>query len=389
MDEDRKAGKVLSGYAGYDELWESDDDGDMQELSELLRDGFISDYKHGTILPHVLPLELQSQFIDLMDKDVKNEILEQEEALKAEIDTDIKEHILEGTDGEEEMEEESPTSKQSRKAARILRSVLMSEGRESELFMLQLPGILKVLSQERPSEDRDGVDGRSLPDSSEKATVEQLSLPAGRSIGKLVITKDGRVILKAGGHTMDVAYTASEGQHQSVVMVETSPQSREGYEMHNGNGRYGDPYGGGSGDRNAVYYMGDVRHHFTASLDWKKLRPVGMESVVMVETSPQSREGYEMHNGNGRYGDPYGGGSGDRNAVYYMGDVRHHFTASLDWKKLRPVGMENTATTSDDMMKSPSKKQKPAELDSIRKELKELQQQRTKQITSALKRWNA
>ncbi|KAK6057180.1 hypothetical protein COOONC_05304 [Cooperia oncophora] len=126
MDEDRKAGKVLSGYAGYDELWESDDDGDMQELSELLRDGFISDYKHGTILPHVLPLELQSQFIDLMDKDVKNEILEQEEALKAEIDTDIKEHILEGTDGEEEMEEESPTSKQSRKAARILRNVLMS-----------------------------------------------------------------------------------------------------------------------------------------------------------------------------------------------------------------------------------------------------------------------
>ncbi|KAK5975730.1 hypothetical protein GCK32_014093, partial [Trichostrongylus colubriformis] len=95
MEEGRKSGRVLSGYAGYEELWESDDDGDLQELSELLRDGFISDYKHGTILPHVLPLELQSQFIDLMDENVKHEILEQEEATKAEMDTDTKDHILE------------------------------------------------------------------------------------------------------------------------------------------------------------------------------------------------------------------------------------------------------------------------------------------------------
>ncbi|PIO56543.1 hypothetical protein TELCIR_22057 [Teladorsagia circumcincta] len=108
----------------------------------------------------------------------------------------------------------------------------------------------------------------------------------------------------------------------------------------------------------------------------------------MVETSPLPGEGYAMHNGNGPYGDPYGRGSGDHNAIYHMGNVRHHFTASLDWNQLRPVGMENT-TTSTDVVVSPSKKQKPAELDSIKKELKELQQQRSKQITAALKRWKA
>ncbi|KAK5974667.1 hypothetical protein GCK32_018190, partial [Trichostrongylus colubriformis] len=212
------------------------------------------------------------------------------------------------------------------------------ENRENELFMLQLPGILKVLSQERPSEDKvifnncrpngnailDGVDARSLP-VNEKTSVEQLSLPAAQSIGKLVITKDGRVVLKAGGHTMDVAHTASEGHHQSVIMVETSPQSRDAYAMHNGNGRFGD----------------------------------------------------------------YGGTGGERNAVYYMGDVRHHFTASLDWNQLRPVGMENISTTLADAMAASSKKPKSSELDTIKLELKELQQQRSRQIAAALKRWNA
>ncbi|XGW31147.1 hypothetical protein V3C99_009814 [Haemonchus contortus] len=340
IEEDKKVGNVPSAYAGYEELWQSDDEGDLQELSELLRDGFISDYKCGTVLPHVLPLELQSQFIDLMDNSVKARIIEEEEALKAEIDTDTKEHVLEEAGGDDEADEESPTLKHSRKAARILRNVLMSERRENELFMLQLPGILKVLSQEKPSEDKlifnncrpngnakmDATEGRLLPESNEKATVEQLSLPSGRCIGKLVITKDGRVLLKSGGHTMDVAHTASEGQHQGVVMV---------------------------------------------------------------ETAMQPPDDYAMHNGSGRFGDPHGGGSGNRNAVYYMGNVRHNFTASLDWNQLRPVGAENTSTTSADVMVTQSKGQKPADLDIINKELKELQNQRSKQITAALKRWNA
>ncbi|VDK54589.1 unnamed protein product [Cylicostephanus goldi] len=108
---------------------------------------------------------------------------------------------------------------------------------------------------------------------SEKPTVEQLKLPAGRKIGKLVVTRGGRVYLRAGGHVMDVAHTASENQHQSVIMIETA---RDVHAMQNGCGRFGDSamYRDGS---NAVYYLGQVRHHLTASLDWKQLRPVGME----------------------------------------------------------------------------------------------------------------
>ncbi|VDO82219.1 unnamed protein product [Heligmosomoides polygyrus] len=333
-------GEKRSGYAGYDELWESDEDGDMQELSELLRDGFISDYKHGTILPHVLPLELQSQFVDLMDKNVQKDLIDEEETLKAEMESDTKERIFAELIDEREVDDgESPTSKHSRKAARILRS-MATETRENDLFMIQLPSILKVLSQEKLSENKvvlnnnrpngtakllqDGREGETLSGTNEKSTVEQLRLPHGKCIGKLVVTRDGRVKLNVGGHSMDVAHTASEGQHQGVVMVETTAQPQE--------------------------------------------------------------EGYGLHNGHGRFGNPSGG---DSNAIYYLGHVHHHLTASLDWKQLRPIGVENTAGAATDELASPSRKPKSADVDRLRKELNDLQKQRSKDISAALKRWNA
>lgn len=58
------------------------------------------------------------------------------------------------------------------------------------------------------------LQGNVAPIPTEKPTVEQLKLPAGRCIGKLVVTRGGRVYLRAGGHSMDVAHTASENQHQ-------------------------------------------------------------------------------------------------------------------------------------------------------------------------------
>ncbi|VDM69233.1 unnamed protein product [Strongylus vulgaris] len=135
------------GYqASYEEIWESDDEADMQELSELFREGFISDLNQGTVLPHVLPLELQPQFVDLMHKDVRQEILDGEDEVKAEIELDIKDHILpEEGDGVETGDGESPTGKRSRKAGQT---------RESDLFMIQLPSILKVISQNNPSDDK-------------------------------------------------------------------------------------------------------------------------------------------------------------------------------------------------------------------------------------------
>lgn len=57
----------------------------------------------------------------------------------------------------------------------------------------------------------------------------------------------------------------------------------------------------------------------------------------MVETSPG--ESLAMHNGGARFGDSTSH-RGGTNAIYYMGEVRHHLTASLDWKQLRPIGME-------------------------------------------------
>lgn len=61
---------------------------------------------------------------------------------------------------------------------------------------------------------QDGREGETLSGTNEKSTVEQLRLPHGKCIGKLVVTRDGRVKLNVGGHSMDVAHTASEGQHQ-------------------------------------------------------------------------------------------------------------------------------------------------------------------------------
>ncbi|KAL6739578.1 hypothetical protein Aduo_013015 [Ancylostoma duodenale] len=331
------AGKSDIPQSSYDEIWESDEEGDVEELSELFKDGFISDYKHGTVLPHVLPLELQPQFVDLMHKDVQKELLDEEDEVKAEIELDIKDHIIAEEGEDQEMNDgESPTGKRSRKAARILKS-LDKETRESDLFMIQLPSILKILSQENSSEDKllfppdrpNGdtktfLQGNVAPISTEKPTVEQMKLPAGRCIGKLVVTRGGRVYLRAGGHSMDVAHTASENQHQGVVMVETSP-----------------------GDSHA------------------------------------------MHNGGGRFGDSMAHQRGGTNAIYYMGQVRHHLTASLDWKQLRPIGMEKPSPASSDVLMSPSKGVKPVELERLKKGLNELQQQRSADIAAALKRWNA
>ncbi|WKY04345.1 hypothetical protein Q1695_005391 [Nippostrongylus brasiliensis] len=328
-------GEKKSGYACYEEMWQSDDEGDLQELSELLRDGFISDHKHGTLLPHVLPLDIEPQFVELLDKSVRDKVKQESEEVKAEYETDAKERLSETEEEEQEAEDgESPTLRQSRKAARILAS-LSEETRENDLFVIQLPGILKVLSQEKPLEERivfntPQTNGHSkievkeepglIPNQNDKPTVEQLNLPPGRSIGKLVVTKDGRVLLKVGGHSLDVAHTASEGQHQSVVMVETTPQQFEN-----------NPF---------------------------------------------------MQNGTSRFG-------GGQNAVYYMGNVRHHFTASLDWKKLRPIGEENAKPPCPPEVVSPTKKPKPVDLERMKKELNELQRERKSEMAAALKRWNA
>ncbi|ETN86555.1 hypothetical protein NECAME_16273 [Necator americanus] len=335
-EEVTSAGEKAGNYqTGYDEIWESDEEGDMRELSELLRDGFISDYKHGTILPHVLPLELQPQFVDLMHKSVQQEIIDEEEEVKAEIELDIKDHILLDDDVDEEMDDgESPTGKRSRKAARIFKN-LDKETRENDLFMIQLPSILKILSQECPSDDKivfpsDQPNGDTKPilqgngtsTSTEKPTVEQLKLPVGRRVGKLVVTKGGRVYLRAGGHSMDVAHTASENQHQDVVMVETS--LRDGPTMYNGAGRFA----------NSMTNRGT-------------------------------------------------------NAIYYMGQVRHHLTASLDWKQLRPIGMEKSKSAPSEVLLSPSRRAKPMEVERMKKELNELQQHRTADMVAALKRWGA
>ncbi|CAJ0603035.1 unnamed protein product [Cylicocyclus nassatus] len=334
IKEEVKSGTMPGeGYqVSYEEIWESDEEADMQELSELFREGFISDLKHGTVLPHVLPLELQPQFVDLMHKDVQQGILDEEDEVKAEIELDIKDHILpeEGDDQETGESRESPTGKRSRKAGRILKS-LDKETRENDLFMIQLPSILKVISQEAPSEDKlifpsEKTNGDTKfmhtngANASEKPTVEQLKLPAGRKIGKLVVTRGGRVYLRAGGHVMDVAHTASENQHQGVIMIETA---RDVHAMQNGCSRFGEP----------MYRDGT-------------------------------------------------------NAVYYLGQVRHHLTASLDWKQLRPIGMEKPSSVPTEAMVSPSRTAKPVDLERMQRELTEIQKQRVADMTAALKRWN-
>ncbi|VDM60710.1 unnamed protein product [Angiostrongylus costaricensis] len=225
--------KIPSSYCCYDELWASDDEEDIQALRELISDGFISDFKHGTVLPHVLPVELESQFIELMHKDVKQNILDQED-VKMETNLDAKEHILRDFVEDQEDNGESPTSKRSRKAARILRD-MRKESRGHEFFMIQLPSVLRLLCQEKQSEENvvfhsshsngnpklTGIQamegGDALLNSHERTAVQQLSLPSGRSIGKLLVTKSGRVLLRIGGHSMDVAHTTSEGHYQVEI----------------------------------------------------------------------------------------------------------------------------------------------------------------------------
>ncbi|VDM85628.1 unnamed protein product, partial [Strongylus vulgaris] len=99
----------------------------------------------------------------------------------------------------------------------------------------------------------------------------------------------------------------------------------------------------------------------------------------MVETA---RDVHAMQNGCGRFGEGalYRDGT---NAVYYLGQVRHHLTASLDWKDLRPIGMEKPAAARDGMM-SPSKTAKPVDLERMQKELTVLQQERVADMAAAL-----
>ncbi|KJH47218.1 hypothetical protein DICVIV_06672 [Dictyocaulus viviparus] len=332
---------VQSSYISYDELWQSDNEADIEELSDLFKDGFISDIKQATVLPHVLPVVLESQFVELMHNDVKQNILDQDYDMKRELDLDIKEHIIRETIEEQMYDDETPTAKRSRKASRILRKMDKGEGHENEFFIIQLPTVLKLLCQEKQSEDKvifhssrsnggsqqtdieDRIDDASC-NVYEQTTIEQMGLPFGRYVGKLVVKKAGHVLLMIGGHSMDVAHTTSQGQHQSIVMVETNPRASAGPTMENGTARFGNWFGSDN----------------------------------------------------------------SKNAVYYIGDVHHHFTASLDWKSLRPIGVENSSSIVSDSVFSSKKMAIPTEIDSIQKELFELKQKISLDIATSLKRWN-
>uniref|UniRef100_A0A1I7XR91 DNA-directed RNA polymerase III subunit RPC5 n=1 Tax=Heterorhabditis bacteriophora TaxID=37862 RepID=A0A1I7XR91_HETBA len=258
---------------GWEEMWESDEEGDMAQLADLLRDGFISDYKRGSVLPLVLPKYDESQFIEIMNMNVKEELSNGSEDEKKEQEMDYKKKITSIRNFDELQravdEEANPTLKYSRKAADIFKH-FDGDSSDNNLFLLQLPSVLNVLTEANYQTYVNGdINMSILPlDTVNYSSSSTSFLPRGRSIGKLQITRRGRVLLKVGGYIMDVAKTTPGGQQEGVMLLETCVQpdgvQASGLLHMRSLVREG---------KDAIYYLGPIRHHLTASLDWDDLKP--------------------------------------------------------------------------------------------------------------------
>ncbi|CAI4227800.1 unnamed protein product [Auanema sp. JU1783] len=247
---------------GWEDMWESDEAEDEKELSELMKDDFISDYRRGDRMPIVLPQQDENQFFNILDKKAKDELLsdtENDSACEEEkpnADDTVFEHY----------EDDTVTSKFSREAGAIF--LQKSKANES-IFMLQLPSVLNILAATPPAEERAeksdfGQTAEPIEPDDKSRTVPKL--PSGSKIGSLKVSRSGKVFLVINGVRIDIAKSTNGGQQDGVILLETTTK-KEG------------PAGGilqvktSEEGTDSVYFLGSVNHFLSGSLGWSEIQP--------------------------------------------------------------------------------------------------------------------
>uniref|UniRef100_A0A1I7U6I1 DNA-directed RNA polymerase III subunit RPC4 n=1 Tax=Caenorhabditis tropicalis TaxID=1561998 RepID=A0A1I7U6I1_9PELO len=219
-----------ASFEGYDALWCTDDE-DEHVLNTLHPRGFISDLKRGDVAPVVLPSEDQSQFLELMTKRISLE---------------------------EEEEEKKPGTKEGPTAEQLVR---MLENSGEDLLHIQLPSVVAAICS-RIQEPPEPVEPMEVD---EEAPPPPPPLPSGlpenQKIGKLQVTRDGRLLLQIAGHTVEMTAKPLSGKQQGTVLLEVDPTA----DQEKG------PFSPPPTVENALFHLGNVKHSLIGSMSWAEL----------------------------------------------------------------------------------------------------------------------
>uniref|UniRef100_A0A915PXH3 DNA-directed RNA polymerase III subunit RPC4 n=1 Tax=Setaria digitata TaxID=48799 RepID=A0A915PXH3_9BILA len=223
----------------YESEWLSDEEGDNEELRELLRDGFLSDLKPGKVIPLVLPETEQEQFQQLVIKEEKytenggemdtgsmlptKKKKKDNQQLKSEcmFEEDIKKPQLKAL--ETVNIALNPTETSSQRAAAIIRKI--KEDEDSAVLMLQLPSTLSAVRDSTSQQDT-VISGSKTDENISSTTKHCLDgFVNGSKIGKLRIRKGGRMELLVCGMPLDVTCGVSTRYNESVLLIDSESQT--------------------------------------------------------------------------------------------------------------------------------------------------------------------
>ncbi|CAB3407712.1 unnamed protein product [Caenorhabditis bovis] len=231
-----------TSFKGWEEIWESDEDLDDQQLNSLRPKGILSSYKKGKFMPFVLPQEDKPQFRSVIDSNTPNY-----------------------DDSDEELKDVNPDLKGGIRKKKPTASEMISilEGSADNLIHLQLPSVIGSLChfmKNQKIEENNGQNAMEVDDEPNRdlASCSDQILQPGQKIGKLQVTKKGNVLLKIGGHTINITSRTTSGRQQGTVLLET-----ETFEQNT------DQFG--MSGSNALYYMGNVKHNLVGSMSWSQL----------------------------------------------------------------------------------------------------------------------
>ncbi|CAO4361048.1 unnamed protein product [Caenorhabditis nigoni] len=248
-DEKKEEIKVegKASFEGYDALWRSDDEGDEAELRALHPKGqFVSDLRRGHVMPVVLPVDDQSQFLNIINKSARLSLEEDNEIIEEE---------------KKPSQNAVDNTAQKRTAQQL---ITMLESSTTDLLHLQLPSVVGAICNnieanvEIPMEVDDP--DSEIPTGIPTAPAPPSGLPQSQRIGKLQVTKKGRLILQIGGHSIDITTKPISGKQQGTVLLEVDPAADQVQAP--------SPFAQPSTIENSLYHLGNVKHNLVGSMAW-------------------------------------------------------------------------------------------------------------------------
>lgn len=239
-----------ASFEGWDELWRSDEEGDDAILRSLNPKGFVTDLRRGNVMPVVLPLDDQSQFLNVINKSAR---------LSLEEEGQVEEEDKKPTTSE-------PTNNPKKKTPDQL--IRMLENSQNDLLHLQLPSVVAAICNkiettvEIPMEIDDP--DNEVPTGVPPPPAPPSGLPHSRRIGKIQVTQKGRLILQVGGHSIDITSKPIAGKQQGTVLLEVDPAA----DLPQPPSTFGQPT---TAFENSLYHLGNVKHNLVGSMTWSTL----------------------------------------------------------------------------------------------------------------------